>query len=177
MVKVFNAKRKADGLPYRDIAECIIIYKDKVVAQDAGFYLSLPGGGIDDGETPEKGGKRELLEEVGVKLAGKLKVVSMIEWDWHPGWANNPKRKGRYMQFRGERVYLMIGEADSFIKPSDVDNDKWVGRKFMSFKKAADLAEKYLKQSTGENQYCYNFMKANALSMINKLHSMKILDV
>ena len=40
----FNSKRKPDKLPYRKVAECYLIYKNKIVAQDAGRYLSLPGG-------------------------------------------------------------------------------------------------------------------------------------
>lgn len=40
----FNPKRKPKKLPYRKVAECHLIYKNKIVAQDAGRYLSLPGG-------------------------------------------------------------------------------------------------------------------------------------
>ena len=31
----FNPNRKPDKLPYRPIAECYLIYGDKIVAQDA----------------------------------------------------------------------------------------------------------------------------------------------
>lgn len=89
----FNPKRKAEGLPYRPVGECYLLYKGKLVAQDAGHYLSLPGGGIDEGETPEKGAKRELMEELGAVLKGKLQLISVMEWDWDPSWAATEKRK------------------------------------------------------------------------------------
>lgn len=92
-MKKFNPKRKPDKLPYRKVGECYLIYKNKIVAQDAKRYISLPGGGIDRGETPEKGAKRELLEEIGAKIKGKLQLVSTLRWDWDSSWANTPKRK------------------------------------------------------------------------------------
>ena len=66
MTKKFNPKRKPNKLPYRKVGECYLFYKGKLIAQDAGHYLSLPGGGIDRGETPEKGAARELMEELGI---------------------------------------------------------------------------------------------------------------
>lgn len=41
-------------------------------------YYSIPGGGIDKGETPEDAAKRELLEEMGVQITlGKLVAHSI----------------------------------------------------------------------------------------------------
>jgi len=50
----FNSKRNKSKLPYRKVAECYLIYTNKLVAQDAKHYLSIPGGGVDKGESPEK---------------------------------------------------------------------------------------------------------------------------
>tara|TARA_Y100000992_G_C21171841_1_gene446283 strand:+ start:732 stop:908 length:177 start_codon:yes stop_codon:yes gene_type:complete len=58
MSKKFNPKRSPNKLPYRKVGECYLLYKNKIIAQDAGHYLSLPGGGIDKGESPEQGTKR-----------------------------------------------------------------------------------------------------------------------
>ena len=61
MPKKFNKNRKPDGLPYRPIGKCFLLYKGKLVAQkginqnNKKLFLSLPGGGIDKGETPKKG--------------------------------------------------------------------------------------------------------------------------
>ena len=72
MVIKFNPNRKPDKLPYRSIGECYLLYNGKLVAQNAGHYLSIPGGGIDKGESPKKGSERELMEEIGAKLEGPL---------------------------------------------------------------------------------------------------------
>lgn len=170
---LFNANRKPDKLKYRPIGECYLIYKGKLVAQDHGHYLSLPGGGIDKGETPINGAKRELVEELGSKLKGPLKIVSEMTWDWNPSWANNEKRKQRYMQFRGERVYSMIGEVESFGKPISDEGDAWKGKKLMSFANASKLMNKFMKKHTPENQYAYNLAKLNIISTMHILSNKK----
>ena len=41
-----------------------------------------------------------------------------MEWDWNPEWANNPKRKKRYMQYRGEKIYSFFGVVKEFVNPT-----------------------------------------------------------
>ena len=169
----FNPKRKADKLPFRKVGECYLLYKGKIIAQDQGHYLSLPGGGIDRGETPEKGTKRELMEELGAVLKGKLKLLSVMTWDWDPSWANNEKRKKRYMKFRGEKVYSFFGIVDRFVKPTSTEGDAWKGSKTMSLTKATKLSNKFLLKHTPENQYAYNLTKVNLISMMNQMNKLK----
>ncbi|VVU94415.1 NUDIX domain [seawater metagenome] len=173
--KKFSANRSNKKLPYRKVGECYLIYKNKIVAQDASHYLSLPGGGIDRGETPEQGAKRELMEELGAVIKGKLLLVSKMRWDWNPSWANTPKRKDRYMKFRGEEVYSFFGIVEKFVKPTSEEGDEWKGSKTMSLKKASQLAEKFLKNNTPENQYAYNLTKLNILSTISQINKKKML--
>ena len=173
MVKKFNSKRNPKKLPFRKVGECYLIYKGKLVAQDASHYLSLPGGGIDKGESPEKGTTRELMEELGAILKGKLKLVSIMTWDWHSGWANTEKRKKRYMQFRGEEVYSYIGIVDKFVKPTSDEGDEWKGNKTMNFNKGTKLAQKFLNKYTPENQYAYNLTKLNIISTMAQLKKLK----
>jgi 8-oxo-dGTP diphosphatase len=49
-----------------------MIDNDKVVlikrVRDDSIYNVFPGGGIEDGETPADGAKREALEELGIKV-------------------------------------------------------------------------------------------------------------
>ena len=177
MNKRFNPNRSPKNLPYRKIGECYLLYKNKIVAQDAGHYLSLPGGGIDEGETPEKGAKRELMEEIGAVIKGKLQLVSCIKWDWNSSWANIPKRKRRYMMYRGEEVYSYFGVIEKFVKPTSVEDDAWEGVKLMSLDKATKTAQKMLDEHTPKNQYCYNVGKLNIISTINQLHKSKILQI
>lgn len=169
MSKKFNAERPAKKLPYRSVGECYLLYKGKLVAQDAGHYLSLPGGGIDEGENPSEGTRRELTEELGAVLKGPLRLVSIIEWDWHPGWANTDKRKARYMQYRGERVYSFLGEVKSFGKPTSTEGDAWKGSKLMGLSRASKLAEKFYLEHTPPNQLVYNATKMNIISTINQM--------
>lgn len=68
-------------LPYRSVAECYLVHDGKLIAQDHGHYIMYPGGGIDDGETPEEAGRREVEEEVGIKLDGDLIPITTVEWD------------------------------------------------------------------------------------------------
>lgn len=170
----FNPNRKPDKLPFRKIGECYLLYKGKIIAQDAGHYLSLPGGGIDKGETPEKGTKRELMEELGAILKGKLKLLSVMTWDWDPSWANNEKRKKRYMKFRGEKVYSFFGVVDRFIKPTSDEGDEWKGSKTMSLSRATKLMNKFFDKHTPKNQYAYNLAKYNLVSMMNQMHKNKL---
>lgn len=175
MSKKFNPKRKPNKLPYRKVGECYLFYKGKLVAQDAGHYLSLPGGGIDRGETPEKGAARELMEELGAVLKGKLKIINEMTWDWDPSWANTEKRKGRYMKFRGEKVISLFGIVDKFVKPTSDEGDAWVGKKTMSINNAQKLAKKFLEKHTPPNQYAYNLSKLNTISVISVLKKNKLL--
>lgn len=171
----FNPQRKMNGLPYRKVAECYLLYKGKIIAQDAKIYLSLPGGGIDRGETPEQGAKRELLEEIGAIIKGNLQTISVMTWDWHPGWASNDKRKKRYMKFRGEKIYSMFGVVDKFVKPNNADNDAWTGNKLMTLKKATKMLENILKKNKLENQHCYHLTKLNIISTISSLNNKNII--
>jgi len=63
----------------------IILIEDNKVAlierHRAGLdYFVFPGGGVDDGETPEQGAIREAMEELGVEIAIQKKVV-LIHFD------------------------------------------------------------------------------------------------
>ena len=180
MSKKFNRNRKPDGLPFRNIGECFLLYKGKLVAQKGKnmnnnkIYLSLPGGGIDRGETPKAGATRELMEELGAVLKKPLKKISVLEWDWNKQWADNDKRKKRYMKFRGERVHFFIGVIKKFVKPTSDEGDEWKGRKTMSLSSAYKIAEADIKnRKEKDGYYHYNYSKLNIISVLNQLNKMK----
>ena len=133
------------SLPYRETTDCFLLYKNQIVSKDYGHYVAFPGGGLDKGEDAVKASKREIMEEVG-GVVKNLKVVGVVEWDWFPEWADTPKRKKRYKQFRGERVYLLVGEVTEFKKATSTEGDAWKGKKTMSLKKAIEIGDKVYKK-------------------------------
>jgi len=68
----------------RTRAGIILIENDRVALIErhrAGLdYFVFPGGGVDEGETPEQAAIREAMEELGVDIAIKRKVV-VIHFD------------------------------------------------------------------------------------------------
>ena len=70
-----------------------------------------------------------------------------------PEWADTPKRKDRYKQFRGEKIHIMVGEVDKFIKPTSDEGDAWSGKKLMSLSSAIKIME--------SNKDHENMMKIN----------------
>lgn len=68
----------------RDRSSVVIIENQKVVLiqriKDGSIYYVFPGGGIENGETPEAGAKREALEELGVEVKVK-ECISEVEFN------------------------------------------------------------------------------------------------
>lgn len=62
----------------RDRGSVVLLENNKVGLikriNEGSVYYVFPGGGIEEGETPETGTKREALEELGVKI----KVIDCI---------------------------------------------------------------------------------------------------
>lgn len=82
-MSLLNNLRAPDGRPLRARAEVMIWRDGKVLITNgrSGIHTwhGLPGGGIDEGETPEEAAAREALEEVGIavrnaKLTGETAV-------------------------------------------------------------------------------------------------------
>jgi 8-oxo-dGTP pyrophosphatase MutT (NUDIX family) len=163
-------KSSRSHLPYRETSDCFLLYKGKLIARtvknlkNGTSFLSLPGGGIDKGETPIKGATRECLEEVGAKLKS-LKLVVTVCWDWFPEWADTPKRQERYAQFRGEKIHLLVGHVDKFVKPTSTEGDQWGGKILMPIPSAIKQLENSMK-SEHANIYQYKIAQLTILKML-----------
>jgi len=66
----------------RTRAGIVLIQGDKVALIErhrAGLdYYVFPGGGVDEGETPEQAAVRETMEELGVEVSIKQKVAEIL---------------------------------------------------------------------------------------------------
>lgn len=71
-------------LSMRDRSSVVIIENKKVVLiqriREGSIYYVFPGGGIENGETPEAGAKREALEELGVEVKVN-ECISEVEFN------------------------------------------------------------------------------------------------
>jgi ADP-ribose pyrophosphatase YjhB (NUDIX family) len=133
-----------DKLPFRQIARCLLLTNDgqllaKPAMGNSGEFCVFPGGGADPGESLEAAAAREVLEETGAVVDGKLTKFVSVKWVWNKGFADSPTRKTRYAQFQGEEITLFLGRVKSVGKPTSAEGDAWKGSKKMSIKKALDI--------------------------------------
>ena len=72
MVKKSIKRRTKEVTLMRNRGSVVIIENNRVALiqrnRDGAFYYVFPGGGIERGETPEEGAKREAYEELGVHV-------------------------------------------------------------------------------------------------------------
>jgi len=134
---------KRSKLPYRKNCEGYFFLKDKVLAQYTGKgYVLFPGGGLDEGETPEKAIIRETFEETGA-IIKNLKAIRVIYFDWDENWAKTEKQKKRYEIFRGEEMHLFTGEIEKLEEPKgDSEEVGWHGERLINIKKLIERIEK-----------------------------------
>ena len=156
------------SLPFRPTSDCFLTYKGKLVAKDMGHYIAFPGGGVDPEETPLDAATREVMEETGAILKGPMTSLGEITWVWNPEWADNEKRKKRYEQFQGERVYFFTGEVEKFVKPTSDEGDAWSGKKLMKFSDAIAYLQAEKANLKHPNQAKYIDYQIACLSQIQK---------
>jgi hypothetical protein len=155
-------------LPFRETSDAILIYDGKIVAKDMGRYIQFSGGGIDEGENPEKGVRREIIEEVGCTV-DRLQCLGHIDSLWWPEWTEGKeKRIKRYAEFRGERTHIFIGFVDKLGEPTSNEGDAWEGGaegNLMSLDKVISKSEESLK-GAHPNFKCYHLMQLTVIKSI-----------
>jgi 8-oxo-dGTP pyrophosphatase MutT (NUDIX family) len=101
----------------------VIVYNDEgCYAIDKGDYILFPGGGIDDGETPEQAVQREAIEEADIKLAN-LKPCAY-------GEAKHDLMEG----FSGERSYFFLAKDGGRVNTSHEDREEFKSLPFDTLK-------------------------------------------
>jgi len=152
---------KSDSLGYRDKSLGIVIDKNKnfLLVQLHSYGendWNFPGGGMEDGETPEEALLRELSEELGSK---KFKILAkskkQIEYDWPDFIIVKDIKKRNGKTFRGQRQNIFLveftGNKDE-INPdsSEIRQIKWVKRDelkdYLNFPSQKELADEVLKE-------------------------------
>jgi putative (di)nucleoside polyphosphate hydrolase len=125
--------------------EVLIVHKPR--KNDA---WQIPQGGIEEGETMEEAARRELMEETGVTLQGKLHPSKHhYQYDYPPGFirAKRPKYRGQRLDFlttfipRSLSVQVDKRELDThlWIDPSDLP-------KFLKRKEYREVVEKVIEE-------------------------------
>lgn len=146
-------------MPYRQSTLGIVTGSDgkflivnKMVYQDNQW--SFPGGGVDEGETPEQALKRELVEEL---MSDKFEVVGQSQNPYVYEWPDQVietayKKNGKY--FRGTQLtqywVKFMGEQDEVKAGDGVRTVKWVTREELKthlvFPNQWENAEKVIKE-------------------------------
>lgn len=127
-----------DELPYRQSTLAVVTDQSgkflivNKQAYEPNKYWSFPGGGVDEGETPEEAVKRELVEELEsdkFEIVGKSKNQYQYEWPDHV-IEKTFKEKGKYL--RGTQLtqfwVKFTGDKDEVKAGDGIRSIKWVTR-------------------------------------------------
>ena len=119
-----------------DRAQCLIVRNDKILvvkhrhdALDDVEYFCLPGGGVEDGETPELAAAKELKEECLVD-GSSFKLISMVSHD----------------NYKKYTFYVDIGtqEPSLGIDPEVVENPILVGVEWRTLESLCERDRAYM---------------------------------
>lgn len=102
------------SLPYRERAEVLIHHKGNVLIttnhrDDGSIWHGLPGGGIEEGNTPEEAATREALEEVGVAVKN---IRHSGEIGVKEGYSARTSKAHRAQMYRGSKTHLIEADYD-----------------------------------------------------------------
>ncbi|MFW6285818.1 MAG: NUDIX hydrolase [Nanoarchaeota archaeon] len=104
----------------------IILIKEK--QPDFNNYkIGLPGGNVDDNETPQIAGKRELLEETGIEckeleFLSKDSLGSKVIRNFYIYIGRNSKKITQPLNTKGEKITVLELTFEDFIKETQKEN-------------------------------------------------------
>lgn len=149
-----------DKLPYRQSTLALVTNNDgkflvvNKQAYEPDKWWSFPGGGVDEGETPEQAIKRELVEELGsekFEIVGKSRNGYQYEWP-DDVIEKTYREKGKY--FRGTQLtqfwVKFIGDVGEVKAGDGIRTVKWVTRDelkdYLLFPDQLENAEKVIQE-------------------------------
>lgn len=142
-LEIINHKIESNRstLPFRKNTEGYFLdHKGNLLAQHKNNYLSFPGGGVDEKETPSQAIIREAFEETGAKI-NNLKQIGKLKFIWGKDWAKTEKQRKRYKIFQGEEMHFFTGDILNFENPSILEEDFWKGDKLIPINEAIKIIE------------------------------------
>lgn len=149
-------------LPYRQSTLAIVTNQNgkflivNKQAYEPDKYWSFPGGGVDEGETPEQAVMRELIEELEsdkFEIVGKSNQPYQYEW---PDEITEKTFKGKGKYFRGTQLtqfwVKFTGNEDEVEAGDGIRTVKWVIREELEnhllFPNQMENAEKMIQEFT-----------------------------
>jgi len=131
--------KERENLPYRKNTEGYFIdNKGNILSKDSKqSYIIFPGGGINEGETPEQAVLRETFEETGA-IIENLRLLGKLVLPYSKNWAKTQKQKSRYEKFQGDEMYFFAGNIKEF-RENKKEEDSWHGEKLMPVEKVIKI--------------------------------------
>lgn len=121
-----------EGIKRKPSVQIIATIGTKIILQEEeqpmfGNFISLPGGIVDDGETPKNAAKRELFEEAGMKSSEiifwrKTEFMKRIEWETHYFIMRECKKVGDQHLDSGERIKSRPVSFEKFVEIVSAEN-------------------------------------------------------
>ena len=154
-VKCFDVVRyAARGIVCRNDGKIAVFHKAKM------NEYKLPGGGMDDGETPEQAFRREVLEETGCEVE-HIKEI---------GYTEEQKQKNHFKQIS----YIFVAKVTKQGEPNFTEKEKGEGAEYLwlSPREARDRIKNSLSELKGspvdqsEDLYATSFIIYRDLSIL-----------
>jgi 8-oxo-dGTP diphosphatase len=116
-MKMLDFGTPIEGLPYRDRlgAYGVALRDGTVLIECAPLGHFLPGGGIEEGETPEEALRREYLEETGFDILSCTKIGIAAEYV-------GPEDKQRHIRRVGHFYIVELGNRGEATHPDGDDH-------------------------------------------------------
>lgn len=126
-IQIFEIAKRNDNVQVLATVNDKIILIKELQPHFKKYKISLPGGNVDDNESPKDAAKREFFEETGYKadnlvLFKKNSLGSKVIRTFYLYITKNPKQINNVIDTNGEKIQLMLVDFNDFIKLSQNEN-------------------------------------------------------